>query len=239
VSALHVVLTIYLNLQSDLYALKGELSGDLRISVVNTVQYVIPYLLKGFLALFPAVNINVNVVNRATALERLNKNTDDLVVMAMVPNERPLTAIPFLDNELIPVLPADFKLTKKGTMTPQQFLDQPLLLRESGSGSRLALEQHCQQHRLTMNPSMELGSNDVIKHSVISGLGVAVLPRLSVLSELKLGLVKTIVLKGFPLRRSWCIVYPQAKNLTPVAQAFLDYVQHHLEQINEHFTNLK
>ena len=169
----------------------------------------------------------------------LNNNTDDLIIMGMVPSERPLTALPFLDNELIPVLPADHKLAGRAQLTPQQFLDQPLLVRESGSGSRLALEQHCQQNRLTLKPYMELGSNDAIKHGVMAGLGVAVLPKLSVLAELKLGLLKTLPIKGFPLRHSWCLVYPQGKHPTPVTQAFLDYVQTHLEAINNYFTNLK
>ena len=82
------------NLQSDLHKLSGQLSGDLRISAVNTVQYVVPYLLRGFLQQFPSVNIKVRVVNRARAIDRLNNNTDDLIIMGMVPSERPLTALP-------------------------------------------------------------------------------------------------------------------------------------------------
>ncbi len=226
-------------LQSELYALKGELSGDLRISAVNTAQPVVPYLIKGFSELFPSVKVNVNVVNRAQALERLEKNNDDLVIMAMVPSDRPLAVLPFLDNELIPIMPSDFKMPVKGAMTPQRFLQHPLILREAGSGSRLALEQHCQLNRLVINSYMEFGSNDAIKHAVIVGLGVAVVPKLNVVNELKLGLIKTMPLKGFPLRRSWCLVYPKGKHLTPVAQAFMNYIQQNIAQINEHFKVMK
>lgn len=225
------------HLQNDLYALKGELSGDLKISAVNTAQPVVPYLIKAFRDLFPTVNVNINIVNRAQALERLEQNNDDLVIMAMVPSERPLAVLPFLDNELIPIVPPEFSPVGKGAMTPQRFLQQPLILREPGSGSRLALEQHCLQHRLAFESHIEFGSNDTIKHAVIAGIGVAVVPKLSVVSELKLGLLKTIPLKGFPLRRSWCLVYPKGKNLTPVAQAFLDYVQQNLAVINQYFSN--
>jgi DNA-binding transcriptional LysR family regulator len=225
------------NLQSDLHTLKGQLSGQLRLSAVNTVQHVLPFLLKGFLEQHPAVNIKVSVVNRTIALERLSENTDDLVLMAMVPSERPLTSLPFLDNELIPVAPAGYEGLAETMVPAQQFLNQPFLIREAGSGSRLALEQYCQLNRLALNPTMELGSNDAIKHGVMEGLGVAVLPRLSILPELRLGLIRPVEVKGFPLRRSWCLVYPQGKHPTPVTQAFLDYVQNNLKAINDHFVS--
>lgn len=223
------------HLQSDLHMLQGQLSGDLRLSVVSTAQYAIPHLLKEFMALYPTVNVNVNIVNRASAIELLNNNTDDLVVMGLVPSDRSLASLPFLDNELIPVMAASNPLAHKKQLSSQQFLNANLLLREAGSGNRLALEQHCQQQRLNLRSYMEIGSNDAIKHAVIAGIGVAVLPKMSVISELRAGILVSPAIKGFPLRRSWCLVYPRGKHTTQVTQAFLNYVQDNIKQINLYF----
>lgn len=223
------------SLQSDLHSLDGRLSGELSLGAVTTVQSIVPYLLKGFMDLHPAVNVKLRIVNRSQALTLLDNNTDDLLIMGMVPDDRALYSLPFLDNELVPVISAAHAFKRRKKLTPQQFLDANLLLREAGSGTRLALEQHCQQHRLTMNPFMEMSSNEAIKHGVIAGMGVAVLPKLSILAELKIGNIETISIKGFPLRRSWCLVYPSGKHPTTMAQAFLDYIQHNLKEINEHF----
>lgn len=225
-------------LQGDLHGIDGNLSGDISLCAVSTVQSIVPYLLKGFMNLNPAVNVKIRIVNRSQALTLLDNNTEDLMIMGLVPNDRSLYSLPFLDNELIPVVPASHALAKRKKITAQQFLDSNLLLREQGSGTRLGLEQYCQQHHLSLNPLMEMGSNEAIKHGVIAGMGVGVLPKLSVLSELRLGTVKQVVIKGFPLRRSWCLVYPSGKHLTPVAQAFLDFVQHNLKDINEYFKAL-
>ena len=169
------------NLQSDLAALQGKVAGELKLVAVNTAQYVVPYLLRAFLDLNPDVKISVKVVNRATALERLANNTDDLVIMGMVPEGRSLTSIPFLDNELVPVVPDGHPLLLKSNISAEEFLNSQLLLREAGSGSRLALEVFCQESRLKIPSAMELGSNDSVKHAVIAGLGVAVLPKLGCL----------------------------------------------------------
>lgn len=223
------------DLQTDLAALEGKVAGELRLVAVNTAQYVVPYLLRAFLDLYPQVAVSVAVVNRAAALQRLSDNSDDLVILGMLPTEKPLMALPFLDNELVPVVPAGHPLLARPSVTAQAFLDANLLMREPGSGSRLALEQHCQQQRLSLAASMEIGSNDAVKHAVLAGLGVAVLPRLSLLPELGAGRLRILDLPGFPLRRSWCVVYPQAKHLTPAMRAFIEYVQQNIKQFEQLF----
>jgi len=226
------------DVQNRLAALEGRVAGDLRLVAVSTAQYVVPYLLRSFLQLNPQVHVSVAVVNRAVALQRLNDNSDDLVIMGMVPPERPLASLPFLDNELIPVVPAGHPLLELESVSPQAFLDSQLLVREQGSGSRLALEVFCQQQRLKMEPGIELGSNDAVKHAVLAGLGVAVVPKLSVLSELALGSLRVVDITGFPLRRSWCVVYPQARHPTPAMQAFIDYIQQNIGQFERLFRRL-
>lgn len=220
--------------QMELATLQGQIRGDLRLSAVSTAQYVVPYLLKGFLEQFPQVTVHMQVINRIQAMERLNSNHDDLVIMGMVPESRSLNILPFLDNLLVPVARADHSMLTRSKLPAQTFLDAGLLLRERGSGTRHALEGWCSRHHYQLNPKLELGSNDAIKHGVLAGLGVAVLPRLSVSSELRLGELAIPGIEGFPLRRSWSVVYPTGKHPTPVMRAFMDHVKNstkHLQQI--------
>ena len=234
----HALFTQLKEMQSDLHALQGQLAGDLRIAAVSTAQYVVPHLLQLFLQQYPAIQARIDVVNRQQALERLANNRDDLVIMGLVPNEKPLTSLPFLDNQLVAVAPAGHPLTRSDAVSLETFLQHPLLLRELGSGTRLALEQHCQQRRQSLEAVMELGSNDAVKHAVMAGMGVAVLPRMGILAELRLGLLQEVAVEDFPLRRSWCLVYPQAKQPSPVSRAFISFVQAQLALISRYFAEL-
>lgn len=225
-------------LQNDLAELEGQVAGDLNLVAVNTAQYVVPYLLNDFLQQNPSLNVSVRVVNRAEALQSLQDNRDHMAIMGLVPQNKPLNSLPFLDNELVAVARAGHPLFRVKNVSVQRFLDAGLLMRESGSGSRLALEKFCQQRGLTLASKMQLGSIEAVKHAVIAGLGVAVLPRLSVASEQRLGLLKELELDGFPIRRSWCAVYPKGKHATPAMQAFLNYLQQNLGAIREFFDAL-
>ncbi|MBY4675424.1 LysR family transcriptional regulator [Marinobacterium arenosum] len=222
-------------LQMEIAELAGQVRGELRLAAVSTAQYVVPRLLKGFLDLHPQINVRMRVVNRAQALDRLAANTDDLVIMGMVPQDRSLTFMPFLDNEMVAVVPADHRLLDEATPDVKAFLDGGLILREPGSGTRLALEAYCAEQRLRLPDCMELGSNAAVLHAVLAGLGVAVLPRLSCQNELAQGRVRVLPLDGFPLRRSWCTVYPKGKHPTPVMNAFLGYIQENIALFGKMF----
>lgn len=225
-------------LQGQLSELEGVVSGSLNLAAVSTAQYVVPHLLAGFLKQYPKIEVAMKVVNRAQAISRLAENTDDLVIMGMVPEDRSLSFMPFLDNELIPVVNAGHPLAERENISMADFFQQPLLLREHGSGTRHALEAFCAEQRFSLNWIMELGSNAAVKHGVLADLGVAVMPRFSVQLELQQGFLRELQIEGFPLRRSWCTVHPSRKHLTPAAEAFLDYIRTHKTQIQRHFMNV-
>ncbi len=225
-------------LKDQLSELEGVISGSLNLAAVSTAQYVVPHLLAGFLKLYPRVEVTMKVVNRAQAISRLEQNSDDLVIMGMVPEDRSLSFMPFLDNELIPVVHVGHPLADKAVVSMEDFFKQPLLLREQGSGTRHALEAFCSEQRFTLNWIMELGSNAAVKHGVLADLGVAVMPRFSVQLELQQGFLKELAIEGFPLRRSWCTVYPRRKHLTPATEAFLGYIRDNMTELQAHFTHL-
>ncbi|MGX9418211.1 LysR family transcriptional regulator [Vibrio sp. RC27] len=222
-------------LQQELGEMKGQISGELNIAAVNTAQCVVPYLLNGFMKLHPHISVNVKAVNRTQAIERLSENVDHIVIMGMVPTGKPFSSLPFLDNELLPLVAPNHPLLSKKEVTIEDFLDSRLMLREPGSGNRLALEQHCQDVRVKLNPYIQIDSNEGLKHAVMAGLGVSVLPRLSVVAELQNESIKILPLPGFPLRRSWSLVYPQGKHPTPTMRAFIDYVQNNIVTIEALF----
>lgn len=221
------------HLQMQMADIEGQIRGELRLAAVSTAQYLVPLLLKDFLPLYPQITIKLTVVNRAQALERLTNNEDDLVIMGMVPENRALNFMPFLDNQMVAVVPAQHPLLEEQELSVQQFLDSGLILREPGSGTRLALESFCTSQRLRLEGHMELGSNTAVKHAVTEGLGVAVLPVLGMQAELALGWLKILPLPGFPLRRSWCTVYPEGKHPTPVIHAFLNYVRTNMNVLEQ------
>lgn len=204
--------------------LRGGMAGKLSIAIVTSAKYFTPHLFGAFQRVYPNVEFNMIVANRTRILERLENNADDLVIMAHVPDAFDIKAIDFLDNPLIVIASPDHPLVNVKNIAFEQLVEQPFLIRESGSGTRMAVEQYFSTHNAAMKVAMELGSSEAIKQGVLARLGISILSRHCVWLELKTGFLKQLDVQGFPDVRSWYVVYRQGKQLSPVAEAFIKYI---------------
>ncbi|HKI74080.1 MAG TPA: LysR substrate-binding domain-containing protein, partial [Pseudomonadales bacterium] len=115
-------------------------------------------------------------------------------------------------------------IAKLALPTIDDLTNETLLVREPGSGTRAIFAQYCLEQGVRFDRMQQLGSIEAVKAGVLAGLGTAVLPADACQNELALGKLKTLSIRGFPLRRSWCALYPKGKQLTPVAERFLNHL---------------
>lgn len=211
-------------LQGVLNSMKGLGKGRLKISVASTANYFIPVLLAGFCQRYPGVTVSLDVTNRETLLTQLAENEVDLVVMGQPPEDMDLGYEAFLENPLVIVAPPEHPLAKEKKVPLQRLEQEVFLVREPGSGTRIAMERFFAQHDVRITTGMEVGSNEAIKQSVQAGLGLGLLSRDTVEMELALGRLVILHVAEFPIMRYWYVVHRHGKRLSVVAQAFKDYL---------------
>lgn len=202
----------------------GITKGRLRLSVVTTAEYFAPRVLGAFCDKFPGIDIDLRVLNRQQLLQRLADNLDDLYILGQPPGELDLQGSRFLENPQVPLAAASHPLAKERNISLQRFADEPMIVREQGSGTRKAVEQIFGDASLRLDIRMELGSNEAIKQAVAGGLGVSVLSRHTLLELGESPLLAVLDVQGFPIKRHWHVAYPSGKRLSPVAQAFYDFL---------------
>lgn len=205
-------------------SLKGEVSGPLRISVVTTAKYFLPHLLGAFVQDYPKVNPFLTVTNRANVLQRLEDNLDDVVIMGQVPVGMKVEAIPFLENVLVVVAPPDHPFADGRLVTLAELAAERMLVREEGSGTRIAMGKLFEEHGLSPTFHMELGSSEAIKQGVMAKLGIAVLSLHSLHLELTMGRIAMLNVEGFPQRRPWYAVYNKGKRHSLAVTRFIDFL---------------
>jgi len=205
-------------------ALEGVVKGPLRIAVITTAKYFMPHLLGAFITEHPEVQPMLKVTNRSRVLERLKSNEDDLLIMGQVPVELDVEAHPFVDNELVVVASPRHPLTKCSSISLQQLSEERFLVREAGSGTRLAIDRLFAEQGLEVKPYMELGSSEAIKQAVMAGLGISVLSRHNLRLELAGNHIAILDVKGFPLFYRWYAVHLKGKKLSLVSRTFLDFL---------------
>jgi DNA-binding transcriptional LysR family regulator len=211
--------------------LQGARRGTLRLAAVTTAEYFVPELLAPFAAAHPAVEVQLAVENRNAVVARLEQDLDDLAIMMMPPSHVPLAAWRFMENPLVALAPRRHPLAQRRRVALATFVEQPLLMREAGSGTRMAFERFCAEHHLAPNVRMQLGSNEAIKHAVAAGLGCAVLSRHTIGRAPERDGLAVLPVEHFPIRRSWYLVRREGRPETPVTRAFLEYVRRHRPEL--------
>jgi LysR family transcriptional regulator, low CO2-responsive transcriptional regulator len=211
-------------LEMTLADLKGLKQGNLRLAVITTAKYFVPRLLGQFRHRYPGIKVALQVTNRKQVLDRLGENEDDLYILGQPPEGLDINLRPILENALVAIAPSDHPLAGEKNITLQRFAEEPFIMREAGSGTRMAVEQFFAENRVEMNVEMEIGSNEAIKHAIVGGLGVSVLSRHVLALEGTKGPLTILDVEGFPIQRHWYIVYPASKQLSVVASTFLEYL---------------
>lgn len=197
-------------------AYKGQMTGKLKIAVVSTGKYVMPYFLSEFMHMNKGIQLNMDVTNKSKVIESLEKNEIDFALVSILPAAINIEKIDLLPNKLF--LIGNEKTTKN-------IEDLPLIFREKGSGTRQAMEQFIQKKKLSVLKKMELSTNEAVKQAIIAGLGYSIMPIIGIKNELINKQLFIIPVKGMPVKTTWSLIWLKGKKHSPVAEAYLNYLK--------------
>ena len=206
---------------------QGCLSGTIRIATVSTAKYFILRLLGAFKKEYPQIHIQLTVKNRDEIIERLRQNTDDFVIMSQPPSHLKIDCHPFYEDSLVIAAAPEHRYHARKILTLQDLKDEPWLIREAGSGTRMAMLNLFKKYRFHPTIEMEIDNNESIKQAIISNIGISILSKQSIELEHKTGLIQLLKIKNFPVTHEWYTVKCHGKVLGAIAQQFYDFVRRH------------
>tara|TARA_R110002072_G_scaffold151503_3_gene300877 strand:- start:6693 stop:7616 length:924 start_codon:yes stop_codon:yes gene_type:complete len=211
-------------------AFQGQLSGRLKISIVSTGKYVMPYFLSSFVQQNQGVNLSLDVTNKSKVIENLEKNEVDIALVSVLPEKLNTESIELMENKLF-LIGSKGQDLKKEHHSKDIFSKIPLIYREQGSGTRQVMEDFMKKNNLPVLKKMELTSNEAVKQAVIAGLGYSVMPIIGIKNELKNGDLEIIPVGGFPIKSNWQIIWMKGKKFSPVALAYLNHIKKEKKKI--------
>ena len=198
--------------------------------MVSTAKYFVPQLLARFRADHPGVDLRLRVAgNREQLVELLQAREVDVTIMGRPPKAIATRAEAFAAHPFVFVAPAGHELLRAGPVPVTALEHHAFVVRESGSGTRAAMEQYFLERRFEPRISMDMSSNETIKQAVIAGMGISFLSLHTVGLEVASGLMGIIDVEATPVMRTWNVVTLQSKLLSPVADGFRRFIIEHGE----------
>jgi DNA-binding transcriptional LysR family regulator len=210
--------------EDTLDGLKGLRRGRINLAVVSTAKYFVPQLLAHFGRDFPELEIRLAVNNRNSVIEQLVANEVDLAIMGRSPQSLDTVAEPFAQNPHVIIAAPDHPLAAQANIAVAAIAKETFIVREPGSGTRLAMQQFFEQLQLRCNVGMEMASNETIKQAVMAGMGVSFISRHTIELEIQTNRLAILDVRGTPVIRQWHVAHLAKKRLSPTASAFKEFV---------------
>ncbi len=211
-------------------AYRGQLAGQIKISVVSTGKYVMPYFLSGFLQVHEGIDLVMDVTNKAQVIGSLENNEVDFALVSVLPDNLQTERISLMQNKLHLVGNLDRSFPNKSKPS-DLFSSMRLIFREPGSATRQAMEDFLEKVEVPAVKNITLTSNEAVKQAVLAGLGYSVMPLIGLKNELQNKNLQIIPVKGLPIITDWNLIWHKQKKFSPAAAAYLDYLRTEKEQI--------
>lgn len=202
--------------------------GHFSIGIVTTAKYIFPRLLSPYAKEFPAVDVTLNIGNRSNILQRFENQLDDLYVFSHPPTGDQVISGRFLRNPLVLIAPKDHWAANKEQVHFSELLNERFLMREPGSATRLVFENFLRDNNLQLRNTLQIESNEAIRLSVETGLGLAVISEHTLAqATANIAIINT---EGYPLLSHWYLVRQSDRRLPKAAQQFIEFMNSHLTE---------
>lgn len=211
--------------------IKGTKQGRLRLAVVTTATYFVPRMLGHFCQQYPGVDISLEVTNHQNITRRMLENQDDLYILSQPPEDIGLHNEPLMDNPLVVVANKHHPLAGETNIPIKRLNNEAFIMREHGSGTRQAVQKLLAKHKVIVRVRLELGSNEAIKQAIAGGLGISVLSKHTLYCKSSEWELTTLDVQGFPIKQQWYVSHLAGKQLSVVAQTFLEYLHQHSKKM--------
>ncbi|MDN5327014.1 MAG: hypothetical protein PWP41_1710 [Moorella sp. (in: firmicutes)] len=193
-------------------------------------QYILPRLIGAFRREYPRVEVILTIADTQEVVQRLQEGEIDLgVVGAAGGRGKNLSYSRLAGDELVLIVPPGHRLAGATAISPGELKGEPLVWRESGSGTRRVVEERLAAAGFTVDPEqivMELGSTEAIVSAVEAGLGISLVTSWAVEKSVKLGRLAVVTLQGVDLKRDLYLVR-RRQPLSPAAEAFVNFAAGH------------
>ncbi|MGB9803477.1 selenium metabolism-associated LysR family transcriptional regulator [Desulfofundulus sp.] len=200
-------------------------TGKIAVGASMTIgEYVLPRLLGAFARKYPDVELTMTIGNTAMVCEQTLEGSIDIGLVEGPVEHAHLQVEPFLNDEMVLVVSPGHPLAGKPLATGEDLEPCTLILREEGSGTRVAAEHALHQMDVTPARIIVMGSTEAIKQGVEAGLGISFLSRWTIRKELALGTIKPVRLKDLNITREFKIIRNRTRFQSRACDEFARFI---------------
>ncbi|MBW1722843.1 MAG: LysR family transcriptional regulator [Deltaproteobacteria bacterium] len=191
-------------------------------------EYILPKALRGFRERYPLITVTLTVGSTGDIEELVLDGNLELGVVGSMRKHRNLEYRELWEDELLLAVPAQHPWAEREEVTLEELSTEPFITREPGSGTLKFIEEYLRSVGLSsmedLNVVAALGTSTAVKEGVKSGLGVSILSSRALETDLAVGILKGLRVKGLLMTRSFYLLMDKRREPSPLCRAMVEYL---------------
>jgi DNA-binding transcriptional LysR family regulator len=225
------IVKLYENSKEHIRQIENLNEGTLFFGATNFIGvYIVPKLIKEFQTLYPKIEINMVIQSSRKLFSMLEKHEIEFIFLSHyvdIDKNKYITRH-FCTDELVLILNNNHRLSNQSSCKLTDVKDELFITKDSSSSLYKFLGEKIQD--FDFKRKLIISNQEAIKHAVIEGIGISIMSKISVETEVKAGLIKALTIEDYSLVRDINLVYDRRKHITPAGHAFFELMK--LDSIN-------
>ena len=212
---------------------QGKIKGSLSAGG-STIPgtYMLPKLMGGFLALYPGVNLSLTIGDTLKITTETANGNIEISIVGALSDSKMVSQEKIFNDEMRLIICENHKWAARSSVTLDELVKEPFILREDGSGTRKAIEDSLRNVGAScddLNAVVEMGSTEAVIQGVKNGVGVSIVSPVALSDVLSSKSISVLSIEGVSLSRSFYLTVHGRKTLSPLAASFRDYIKKELK----------
>lgn len=217
------VLAAYARLEERLRNFTGAISGAVRVATVYSIGlHELPPVVRRFMTLYPEAKIDLEYSRTTRIVRDVLNDTVELGIVAYPEKKRSLEIVPLRGDRLVLICHPDHPFAQRRKVHARDLHGQDFVLFERDIPTRRATDRILKSHGVAVHQAAEFDNIETIKRAVEVGLGIAIVPRPSVLDEQKSGQLAVVTLAEPEWTRLVGVIYRSDRMLSTAAKKFIE-----------------
>lgn len=198
-------------------------------------EYILPKLIKRYRENHPEVTVRMNIGDTEEIASQVEEGQLELGVVGSRGSHKALAYKELWKDELILAVPAAHKWSDRQSIRPAEIMEEPFILRESGSGTLKIIEEFLLDRSgsalSTLNIVAVLGSSTAVKEGIRNGLGISILSSRAVETEVEAGILHTLKMSDYTIKRSFYLIHDKRRTRSPLGKSFSNFLTKHTSSV--------
>lgn len=217
------MLTIVEDLKQKLSDLNDNPQGHIILGTTASIAVqVLPRVLSYFQNQYPLIKTTIHTMPSSQVMTSVENGSVDIGISYLVEKNANISSSILYYDTFELVVAAENPLSKHDYITIDQLQNIPLIMLAPDTLGRRFVDKIFKDHNMTPNIVVELSSSEEVKRMVEINLGAAVVSKLSIEQELKLGTLKMIRVEALEVSHPVAVVYKSGRYLNSAMQQFLN-----------------